>query len=100
MTVSSPVSTEPEMPAAPDALDWYSHQPTVSAMRQALNLLTQCRGIATHLNDGTVFTDIETRFGVPTGQGQNLFNLLNGAYGSTQGTFQVSDFQTMVDRLG
>ncbi len=73
---------------------------TVSAMRQSLNLLMQCRGIVTHLEDGAVFTDIETRFGVPTGQGQNLFNLINGAYGSTQGTFQVNDFQTMVDKLG
>ncbi len=73
---------------------------TVAIMRQALNLLTQCRAVATHLNDGTVFTDIETRFGVPAGQGQAVFNLLNGAYGSTQGTFQVSDFQTMVDKMG
>ncbi len=72
---------------------------TVAVMRNALNLLGQCKSVATHLNDGAVFTDIETRFGVPAGQGQNVFNLINGAYGSTQGTFQVSDFQTMVDRL-
>jgi hypothetical protein len=72
----------------------------VIAMRTALSQLAQCRAIATHNNDGTIFTDIETYFGLPSGTGQTVFNLLNGAYGSTQGTFQVSDFQTMCDKLG
>lgn len=53
-----------------------------------------------HANDGTVFTDIETLFGLPTGQGQAVFNLVNGTLGSMAGTFQVSDAIAITSKVG
>jgi hypothetical protein len=56
--------------------------------------------IMSHANDGTVFTDIETLFGLPTGQGQIVFNLVNGTLGSMTGTFQVADATTITSKVG
>lgn len=53
-----------------------------------------------HLNDGTVFTDIELRYGVPAGKGQTLFNLVNGSVGSFDGTFKVADATTITQSVG
>lgn len=53
-----------------------------------------------HANDGTIFTDIETLFGIPTGTGQTVFNLVNGAIGSMAGTFQVADATTITSKVG
>lgn len=73
---------------------------TVAAGRDFFDQLTRCLGVMSHLNDGTVFTDIETQFGLPGGTGQSVFNLINGALGSMKGTFQVADAQTLTEKLG
>ncbi len=73
---------------------------TVASMRSAYELLSRCLAEMNHNNDGTVFTDIETLFGLPSGKGQTVFNLVNGALGSTQATFQVADFKTMTEQVG
>lgn len=72
----------------------------VSLLRQAFDVGTRIKAIMTHANDGTVFTDIETMFGLPAGQGQTVFNLVNGSIGSMQGTFQVPDAQTITEKVG
>lgn len=53
-----------------------------------------------HNNDGTVFTDIEALYGLPAGKGQTVFNLINGAVGSMEGSFQVSDAKNVTETLG
>lgn len=53
-----------------------------------------------HNNDGTVFTDIDTLFGLPAGKGQTVFNLVNGSIGSMQGNFQVADAKTITEQVG
>lgn len=53
-----------------------------------------------HNNDGTSFSDIEALFGLPTGKGQTVFNLMNGAIGSMEGTFQVADAKNLTETLG
>lgn len=72
----------------------------VSLLRQAYDAGVKCKGIMTHTNDGVVFTDIETLFGLPAGTGQIVFNLVNGSIGSMQGTFQVADAQTITEKIG
>lgn len=53
-----------------------------------------------HNNDGTVFTDVESLFGLPANKGQTVFNLVNGSIGSMEGTFQVADVKTLTETLG
>lgn len=56
--------------------------------------------IMNHANDGAVFTDIETLFGLPAGTGQTVFNLVNGTLGSMTATFQVADATTITSQVG
>lgn len=72
----------------------------VSQLRSAYDTGTRLIAIMGHLNDGTVFTDIETTFGLPSGKGQAVFNLVNGSIGSMNGSFQVSDAKTITEQLG
>ncbi len=71
-----------------------------NTLREAYDLGVKVQAIMTHNNDGTVFTDIETLFGLPTGKGQTVFNLVNGSIGSMQGTFQVADAKNLTETLG
>lgn len=72
----------------------------ISVLRQAYELGTRVKSIMNHNNDGTVFTDIETLFGLPSSKGQTVFNLVNGSIGSMEGTFQVSDAKTITEQVG
>lgn len=72
----------------------------VQTLRGAYEMGTRILAIMGHNNDGTTFTDIETYFGLPTGKGQTVFNLVNGSIGSMQGTFQVADAKTITEQVG
>lgn len=72
----------------------------VNVLRQAYEIGGRVKSIMTHNNDGTVFTDIETLFGLPAGKGQTVFNLVNGSIGSMEGTFQVADAKTITEQVG
>lgn len=68
-------------------------------LRRAIELGNECLATMAHMNDGTVFTDIETNFGVQAGKGQAVFNLINGSVGSFSGTFQVADAKNLTETL-
>lgn len=72
----------------------------VAALRDAYQRGKKIVAVMGHNNDGTVFTDIESLFGLPTGKGQTVFNLLNGTIGSMEGTFQVADAKNLTETLG
>lgn len=72
----------------------------VQTLRSAYEQGTRVKAIMTHSNDGTVFTDIETLFGLPAGKGQTVFNFVNGSIGSMEGTFQVADAKNITESLG
>ncbi len=95
------------------ARDFIKVDPTQSTATQARALLNYINTLASaiqqgkqilavmgHNNDGTVFTDIETLFGLPAGKGQTVFNLINGSVGSFAGTFQVADATTITQSVG
>lgn len=71
-----------------------------ASLRSAYDQGVKILAVMGHNNDGTVFTDIETVFGVPTGKGQTVFNLINGSVGSMTGTFQVADVKTLTEIVG
>lgn len=72
----------------------------VTTLRQAYEYGKRVIAVMGHNNDGTVFTDIETIFGLPTGKGQTVFNLVNGSVGSMEGSFQVPDAKNITETVG
>lgn len=72
----------------------------VGTLRSAYEMGVKCLAIMGHNNDGTVFTDIETIFGLPAGKGQTVFNLINGSVGSMTGAFQVADAKNLTETVG
>lgn len=69
-------------------------------LRSAYDQGVKILAVMGHNNDGTTFTDIEILYGLPTGKGQTVFNLINGSVGSMQGTFQVPDAKTITEIVG
>ncbi len=72
----------------------------VQALRTAYEQGKKVIAVMGHNNDGAVFTDIEALFGLPAGKGQIVFDLVNGAVGSMEGTFQVDDAKELSERVG
>lgn len=72
----------------------------ISTLRAAYNLGSELLAIMGHNNDGTVFTDIESLFGLPAGKGQIVFNLVNGSFGTMNGTFQTADVKNITEQVG
>lgn len=72
----------------------------VTVLRDAYQRGKKILAVMGHNNDGTVFTDIEALFGLPASKGQTVFNLINGAVGSMEGTFQVADAKNITETLG
>jgi hypothetical protein len=71
----------------------------VASMRTTFDLGTRIIGTMSNMNDGTIFTQIETYFGLPTGQGQTVFNLVNGSIGAMNGTFQNPNCKQITEQL-
>lgn len=72
----------------------------VTALRGAYELGVKTLAVMGHNNDGTVFTDMEALFGIPTGKGQTVFNLVNGSVGAMLGNFQVPDAKNLTETVG
>lgn len=72
----------------------------INNLRAAYSQGAELIGIMGHANDGTVFTDIETYFGLDAGKGQTVFDLVNGSWGSMNGTFMVADAKTITEKVG
>jgi hypothetical protein len=71
----------------------------VGQLRSAMEAGVRVKSIMEHAHDGIVFDDLEKLFGIPPGQGQTVFDLVNGSVGSMQGLFQVDDAQEITERL-
>lgn len=71
----------------------------ISIGAQFYQQMSAIRNQMTHMEDGTTFTAIETYFGLPAGQGQTVFNLINGAVGVIEGSFQNNNIQTLIQSV-
>ncbi len=72
----------------------------VHELRQAYETGKHVLGIMNHNNDGEDWTDIEALFGLPTGKGQLVYNLMNGSVGSLEGSFQTADGKNLTETVG
>ena len=69
-------------------------------LRSAYEVGVRVKSIMLHMHDGTVFTDLETEFGLPAGEGNAVFDLVNGSIGAMEGTFQNDDCKQITEQLG
>lgn len=72
----------------------------IAVLRTAYDAGKYVRDIMVHNNATGVFTDLEALFGIPTGQGQAVFDLVNGSVGAMEGTFQNSNAKDLTERVG
>lgn len=68
------------------ALKDYSRQ-----LRVAYEMGVKIRETMNFSKDGAIFTQIETLYGLAAGQGQVVYDLVNGSVGAMEGTFQNDD---------
>lgn len=71
-----------------------------NALRDAYERGKEVLAIMTRNHDGSVFSDLETLFGIPTGKGQEVFDLVNGSVGSIEGLFQTADGKDLTEQVG
>jgi len=72
----------------------------VATLRNAYEIGGRVRAIMLHTHDGTVFTDLERLFGLPPGEGNAVFDLVNGSIGAMEGTFQNDDCKQITEQVG
>ena len=69
-------------------------------LRLTMDLLDQVKGVMDHMNSGVNFGTIESTFGLPAGQGQTVYDLLNGTSMALHGTAQNGNALSLIDRVG
>lgn len=72
----------------------------IQSLRNAYEQGQRIRAIMSHNNDGSDFTPIAALFGLPSGSGQAVFDLVNGSIGAMEGTFQVDDAKVITEKVG
>jgi hypothetical protein len=71
-----------------------------NALRAAYDQGKRLQSIMGHNHDGTIFTDIETLFGLPVGKGQQVFDLVNGSIGAMEGILTNDDAKQLTEQVG
>jgi hypothetical protein len=69
-------------------------------LRQTYELGIRIRDIMDHMNDGTNFVDVETHFGLTTGNGQVVYNMVKNTVDSLEGDILSNDGKQMSERVG
>jgi hypothetical protein len=72
----------------------------ISSLRIALEKGRAVQAVMNHNQDGSVWTDIETLYGIPAGKGDDVYDLVNGSVGAMEGTFQNDDCQQITEQVG
>jgi hypothetical protein len=72
----------------------------VSSLRSAYETGQRVRSMMLHMHDGVDFSELEKQFGLPAGEGQIVFDLVNGSIGAMDGTFQNFDCITITEKVG
>ncbi len=68
----------------------------VDVTREALTLLTEAKDVMEEMIDGTDYSVVEARYGLPAGKGQTAYNLVVAARTAVQSTATTQ----LINRLG
>lgn len=69
-------------------------------LQRVINQLERIQQMGYRMFDDPDFSMFETNFGIPTGQGQTVFNLINGTLLALNGTAQNANAIELVTRVG
>lgn len=69
-------------------------------LRALVDRLKKVRETGFRMFDGSDFTVFEENYGIPTGQGQTVFDLVNGILNALDGTAQNANAEEFMDRVG
>jgi len=72
----------------------------IHQLRTAYESLTRIKAKMFHNFDGSNVTDLEALFGLATGKGQIVLDLVNGSVGAMEGTFQNDDCKQLTEQVG
>lgn len=72
----------------------------IATLRQAYELGAKTKAIMDHMQDGTTWTTLESKFGLAAGTGQTVYNYVNGSWGAMQNSFQNADCKNLPERVG
>ena len=72
----------------------------ISTLRVAFERGTKVQAVMNHNQDGVSWATIESLFGIPTGKGQTVYDLVNGSVGAMQNTFQNDDCKQITEQVG
>lgn len=72
----------------------------IRELRQAYESLTRVKAKMFHNFDGADVTQLETLFGLPTGSGQTVLDLVNGSVGAMEGDFQNNNCKQLTEKVG
>lgn len=81
-------------PFAPEILS------VVAQVRSAQETLLQIQAKGFRMFNGSDFSVFETNYGIPTGSGQAVFDLINGTVLALTGTAQNANAQELINRVG
>lgn len=71
-----------------------------NVLRDAYEQGKEILAVMNHNHNGSDFAALETLYGIPTGQGQTVFDMVNGSVGSMEGNFQTADAKNLTERVG
>jgi hypothetical protein len=71
----------------------------IEQLRAARGALERIQGWMVHSNDGSVWTDLETKFGLVAGNGSVVFTLIDGSLQAMDGT-SSGYISELIDRVG
>lgn len=72
----------------------------VSALRDALQQLEKIQAKGFRMFASTDFTVFQTNYGIPTPNGQTVFDLVNGTVGALKGTLTNANALELLARVG
>lgn len=72
----------------------------IGQLRMAYESLTRVKAKMFHNFDGADVANIEALYGLPTGSGQSVLDLVNGSVGAMEGTFQNDDCKQLTEQVG
>jgi hypothetical protein len=72
----------------------------IDILRQAYEIGGRIYAKMNNMHDGTDFTMLETMHGIPAGDGQKVFDMVNGTLGSMEGRFMVDDAKNITETVG
>ena len=91
------ISIAKDQAAATEAAEFLQ---TIRDLRSVYERLVRIVAKMNHCFAAPDFSTLETLWGVPTGQGQAVFNLVNGSRGVMNGEFQNNNVIELTERVG